>query len=159
MRKTPWRIFSIAMLTFIVIACAPQEPATPTVDNIGTIAAELAISMLTQTAAAVTPTPLPPTLTFTPAVTDTPTLQPTPAATAYPEVNTNSACYQGPGETYPLVGNISVTELVEFAGVAHVEGWYVIYDPIYGSLCWIRSENLTLDPSFDVSAYPTLFPD
>lgn len=158
MRNTSWRMISFSMIALVVIACAPQEPATPTVDSIGTIAAELASSMLTQTAAAVTPTPLPPTLTPTPAVTDTPTLEPTPAATAFPEVNTNASCYRGPGESYPLVGNISVTELVEFAGVAHVEGWYVIYDPIYGSLCWIRTENLTLDPSFDVSAYPTLYP-
>lgn len=148
----------IFLTTIFLAACAPQAPATPTADVVGTIAAELAVSMLTQTAGAVTPTPLPPTLTSTPAVTDTPTPEPTPAVTAIPEVNTNSSCYQGPGENYPLVGNITVTEKVEFAGVAHVPGWYVIYDPIYGSLCWIRSENLTLDPSFDISAYPTLYP-
>ena len=156
MKRNDWRVLIAA--TLFIAACAPQEPATPTPDAIGTVAAELASSMLTQTAAAIPPTPLPPTESPTPAFTETPTLEPTPAATAFPEVNTNSPCYRGPSESYPLVVNLTVTELVEFAGVADVPGWYVIYDPIYGSLCWIRSENLTLDPGFDVSAYPTLYP-
>ncbi len=47
---------------------------------------------------------------------------------------------------------------VEMVGVGSVPGWYVIINPYFRSRCWIAAENLILDPSFDVSAYPTITP-
>ncbi|HNB34894.1 MAG TPA: hypothetical protein PK414_01640 [Anaerolineales bacterium] len=153
-------VFVIVLLALILTACTPKTnvDATPTIDSIGTIAADLASMMLTQTAAAYTPTPLPPTETPLPVFTDTPTLEPSPAVTGIPIVSGNAPCYKGPGENYGLVSNITDTKEVEFIGTAHVTGWYVIRNPYYGSLCWIRVENLNLSPDFDISAYPTVMP-
>lgn len=155
------RIVFLVLSTILALtACAPQGnvDVTPTVDSIGTIAAELASVMLTQTASAYTPTPPPPTSTPLPVFTDTPTLEPTPAVTGIPVVSGDAPCFKGPGENYELVSNITDTKEVEFIGSAHVPGWYVIRNPYYGSLCWIKAENLNLSADFDVSAYPTVVP-
>lgn len=67
-------------------------------------------------------------------------------------------CYQGPGPTYPLTSQISSYKAVEFVGIGSVPGWYVIINPYFRSQCWIEAKNLVIDPSFDVSAYPTIKP-
>jgi hypothetical protein len=148
--------FMLLVLALILSACAPKAAAnpTPTIDIIGTTAAQLVEVMLTQTAAAVTPTPVPPTETPLPQFTETPTLAPQPAETAIPQVSGNTACYAGPGNNYGLVVNISEFESVEVAGVSNTPGWYVIYDPIYGSLCWISAEFMKFEPDFDLSSLP-----
>lgn len=114
--------------------------------------------MLTQTAAAYTPTPLPATDTPIPLFTDTPTLEPTPAVTSIPKISGNTACYAGPGSQYGLISNLSDTEEVYVMGIGSVPGWYVIENPIYGSLCWVSASYVTFDPSFDVSTLPTMYP-
>lgn len=151
---------SVITLALLLTACAPQTQSNPvpTVDIIGTTAAQLAGVMLTQTAGAVTPTPLPPTETPVPQVTETPTVEPQPAETAIPQVSGNTACYAGPGSTYALVINISEFELVEVIGVSNTPGWYVILDPVYGSQCWIGAEFVNLGPDFDLSVLPTMYP-
>ncbi|MBN8582634.1 MAG: hypothetical protein J0L96_18360 [Anaerolineae bacterium] len=155
----------IARLFFFFIfiltaACAPAPAAnpTPTPDIIGTTAAQLASLMLTQTSAAYTPTLAPVTNTPQPQFTETPTLDPAPAVTAIPLVNGNTQCYAGPGTNYQLVSNISDTEQVEVAGVAHVPGWYVIRNPIYGSLCWISASNMNFSTDFDLTTLPVIYP-
>ena len=142
-------IISLALLT----ACTPKATPTP-VDLVGTRSAELAASMLTQTVAAYSPTPLP--ATATPAFTDTPAPTQTPAATSVPKVTGSSPCYTGPATTYPLVSNISDTKLVEIVGVSNVPGWYVIMNPYFHTKCWIAAEHLILDPNFDASVFPTM---
>lgn len=151
-------VFLLFSTALTMAACAPQADVTPTVDSIGTIAAELASVMLTQTASANTPTPPPPTVTPLPVFTDTPTMEPTPAVTGIPVVSGDAPCFKGPGENYELVSNITDTKEVEFIGSAHVPGWYVIRNPYYGSICWIKAENLNLSADFDISAYPTVVP-
>ncbi|HQU35745.1 MAG TPA: hypothetical protein PLR65_04100, partial [Anaerolineales bacterium] len=47
----------------LLTSCAPQVPATPTIDVICTLAIEIAAQIQTQTAGAVTPTPIPHTAT------------------------------------------------------------------------------------------------
>lgn len=159
MQRKHWSIISKALTAMLILAaCAPQVEVTPTVDSIGTVAAQLASSMLTQTAAANTATSLPPTATPPPVFTDTPTVEPTPAVTSIPVVSGDAPCFKGPGENYGLVSNITDTKEVEFIGSAHVAGWYVIRNPYYGSLCWIKAENLNLGADFDISAYPTVIP-
>lgn len=155
--KNPKTLF--LALTLLATACSAQPTnPTPTVDIIGTTAAQLASVMLTQTAGAVTSTPLVPTETPTPEVINTPTLEPTIGPTPYPKVTGDTPCYKGPGSQYPLVLNIGEFEEVIIAGVANVPGWYVIYDPIYGALCWISSDYVNLPDGLDVNALPTIMP-
>ncbi len=152
---------SISLLVvFSMAACAPAPAAnpTPTPDIIGTTAAQLAALLLTQTSAAYTPTLAPVTDTPIPRFTEIPTQTPAPAVTAIPLVTGNTQCYSGPGTNYQLVSNISDTEQVEVAGVAHVPGWYVIRNPIYGSLCWISASNMNFSPDFDLTTLPVIYP-
>lgn len=145
----------VLMMT-LLSACAPKAAPVPTVDAVGTISAELAAMMMTQTAAAYSPTP--PPFTATPAFTETPTLAPTPVGTAIPRVRGPAPCYTGPGASYPLSSNISDYKLVQIVGVGSVPGWYVIINPYFYSQCWIAAEYLVLDKNFDVSVYPTIKP-
>jgi hypothetical protein len=153
---------SIILVTTLITACAPTPASTPTVDVIGTMSVELASMMLTQTVAAYSPTPPPsPTFTATPVFTETPALPPTPVETVMPKVLEAGGadvapCYQGPGPNYPLTSQISSMKYVEMVGVGSVPGWYVIINPYFHSQCWIEARHLVLDPSFDVSAYPTV---
>ena len=154
----------IILTTILLTACAPTVPATPTVDVIGTMSVELASVMMTQTVAAYSPTPLPsPTFTATPVFTETPTLPPAPVETVMPKVMEASGadaapCYEGPGPSYPLTSQVSSYKDVVMVGVGSVPGWYVIINPYFRSACWIEAKNLIIDPSFDVSAYPTVKP-
>ena len=150
----------LSLTGFLMNACLPPSNPnpTPTIDIIGTTAAQLASMMLTQTAAAYTPTPFPSTDTPVPLFTDTPTLEPTPAVTSIPKIAGATACYAGPGSSYGLVSNLSDTEEVIVMGIGSVPGWYVIENPYYGSLCWVSSQNLTLGPDFDPSSLPTINP-
>ena len=154
------RYFHLIILVITLLsACAPTPVPTPTVDVIGTMSMELASAMMTQTVAAYSPTPLPsPTFTATPPVTETPTLLPAPVETVVPKVKGPAPCYMGPGSSYPLTSNISDFKDVEMIGIGSVSGWYVIKNPYFNSPCWIAAENLVLDPSFDVSVYPTITP-
>lgn len=155
--------YLIALSIILLSACVPQAPATPTVDIAGTMAVELAAMMMTQTVAAYSPTP-PPSPTFTPAppMTETPTVPPAPVATIMPKVveaggAEAAPCYLGPvADGNKMSGTISSYKDVEFVGVSHVAGWYVIINPYFRTKCWIEAKNLVLDPSFDVSAYPTV---
>lgn len=145
-------IFSLfGVLTLSACANVPAD-AAPTMDVVGTTAAELARMMLTQTAGAVTPTPFPPTETPLPSFTETPTLEPTIAVTAIPMISRDTGCYDGPGTNRTLVTNIVVTEQVEVVGISSVPGWYVIRNPIYGSLCWVPQDALELAPDFDLTS-------
>jgi len=147
-------ICALSMLLFLA-ACAP-EATPPPVDTVGTVAAQLASVMLTQTVAAYSPTPHP--ATSTPMVTETPTLEPTPEATKRPEVIGYSPCYAGPGPSYPLISNISDTKKVELIGIGSVSGWYVIKNPYFNSPCWIEAEDLKIFSDIDLSVYPTVMP-
>jgi len=149
------RMITAVTVLLLLVACA-GEPTPPPVDTVGTIAAQMASMMLTQTVAAYSPTPLP--ATSTPVFTETPTLEPTPAVTKRPEVIGFSPCYTGPGSSYPLVSNISDTKRVDLIGIGSVPGWYVIKNPYFNSPCWISVEDLKIFSDIDLSAYPTITP-
>ncbi|MBN8583380.1 MAG: hypothetical protein J0L96_22135, partial [Anaerolineae bacterium] len=107
MKKILSRRLVICICAAILItSCAPQAPSTPTMDIIGTTAAQLAAEMLTQTAGAVTATPLPPTETPTPQVTNTPEVPTEKPVITRPMVITFTGCYTGPGESYKFISNI-----------------------------------------------------
>lgn len=163
--ETIMRIRRIKSALIILLAalwsasCLPRRAnVEPTVDVIGTTAAQLASVILTQTAGAPTPTPPPPTNTTPPSFTDTPAYSPTPAVTSIPKISGNAACYEGPGSQYALVSNLQDTEEVIVIGIGSVPGWYVIENPYYGSMCWVETKYLTFDPTFDPSILPTMPP-
>ena len=149
----------------LLTSCAPQVPATPTIDVIGTLAIEIAAQIQTQTAGAVTPTPIPPTATETPMFTDTPSEPPTETPKPQPPaVITFAGCYKGPGENYTLISNIdpsirkSGRQNVNILGVGSEPGWIVIENPYFHNPCWIRIENMEIGPHIDLSKYKVMTP-
>jgi hypothetical protein len=145
-----------SMAALALLAACTSEPTPPPVDVVGTMAAQLASDMLTQTSAAYSPTPLP--STATPNSTETPTLEPTPSVTRQPQVIGYSPCYAGPGSSYPLISNISDTKKVELLGIGSIPGWYVIKNPYFYSPCWISADYLTIPEETDLSIFPTINP-
>ncbi len=149
------------MVILIVTACAPKATPPP-VDIIGTMSVQLASQMLTQTAAAYSPTPLPPTATLTPLpVTETPTAEPTSSEPPKrPYVITFAACWLGgPGPNNPLDSNINEKTRVDILGIGSVEGWYIIRNPYFHKPCWIKAVNLNIDPRTDMSQFPVMTPE
>jgi hypothetical protein len=146
------KFLRMIMISLAVIlagtACVPQAPATP-VDVIGTTAAELAMVMLTQTAGAVTATPIP--------ATEEVKRQP-------PVVITFVPCYTGPDESYTFISNIdpsirrSGKQVVEILGAGSEPGWVVIRNPYFNNPCWVREENMEIGAHIILSDYPVMTP-
>jgi len=137
-------------------ACAPKATPPP-VDDMATAVAQLAIDMLSQTAAAASPTP---TATLTPSPTETP-----PAATAtsedagrMPMTLTYAACWFGPGPSWALESNISKGKGVELLGIGNVPGWYIIRNPYFHQPCWIQAADLKIFEGTDLTQYPVMTP-
>jgi hypothetical protein len=144
----------LAVLT--VTACRPMATPTP-VDVVGTLAAQMASDMLTQTVAAYSPTPPPPTITLTP--TGTPSVEPTQDSSKKTVTVVGEApCYFGPGPNYTLESYISDTKKVELLGIGSVQGWYVIMNPYFHQACWIAVENVHIDTDMDLTQFPTITP-
>jgi hypothetical protein len=164
MKKTNFR-FCLVLILFIVgiaiSACAPQA-AAPTADVVGTVAAQLAADMLTQTAGAATSMPLPPTVTLTPAFTDTPTPTLPPSQINPPRLIAQTGCWTGPGDTYTLISNIELNQKgrknVIILGMGSVPGWIVIRNPYFNNPCWVPLEAMEIDPNMDLSGYPVMTP-
>jgi hypothetical protein len=150
-------------VSLIGTACTP-EATPPPVDIAGTLAVELAASMLTQTAIAMpppSPTPLP--VTNTPIPTETAVPEPTKDQEALriilvKEVNPNPACRLGPSESYQLISYIHTPKEVELLGIGNVPGWFVIKNPYFGSPCWLPEAVLEIDPALDLSVFPVMSP-
>src|SRR5688572_27667438 len=152
-----WTMISLA-IALSVTACIPKA-TPPAVDVIGTTAAELARVMLTQTAGALSPTPPPPTVTLTPAFTETPTSAPTSSEPPRrPVVTEFTGCWTGPGDTYTLISNIDPKKYVEIIGFGNVDGWYVIRNPYFRNPCWIQMAHVRVDPNMDLSVFPVMTP-
>jgi hypothetical protein len=149
---------TILVLIPIMTACTANA-APPTVDIIGTTAAQLAMSMLTQTAGAHTATPPPPTITLTPAVTETPSPEPTSSEPPKrPVVTEFTGCWTGPGDTYTLISNIDPKKYVEIIGIGNVDGWYVIRNPYFRNPCWIQKAHVRVDPNMNLTVFPVMTP-
>jgi len=155
----------LVLVAATLVACGPQATAAPTVDVAATLALEIAWMMQTQTAGAVTPTPLPPSETATPLFTETLAVTPTDAPEPYaPVVIKFAGCYKGPGENYTLISNIdpsirkSGRQVVTILGIGNEPGWIVIRNPYFNNPCWIRQEYMDISPATDLTAYPVMTP-
>ena len=145
-----------------ITSCAPQAPAAPTMDVIGTAAAQLAAQMLTQTAGAVRSTPFPPTETPTLAFTDTPSVPTEKPVITPPRLIAQTGCWTGPGDTYTLISNIELNQQgrknVIILGIGTEPGWIVIRNPYFNNPCWVRIESMEIDPNMDMSQFPPMTP-
>ncbi|MBM3180532.1 MAG: hypothetical protein FJZ86_09265 [Chloroflexi bacterium] len=145
-------ISSGLVLLSLLSACAPKATPIP-VDLVGTRAADLASMMMTQTAAAYSPTPPP---TFTPEPTATATIEPTSVVIRPPTIkNGPAACYVKPSTSSALTSNITDTKVVELLAIGATPGWYKILNPYFYSPCWVAENNLDLDNNMDLSTFPT----
>lgn len=155
-------IVIILAAAFVITSCGPQAPATPTVDIIGTAAAQMAAEMLTQTAGAVTPTPLPPTETQTPMFTETPAAPTEKPQVKPPALIAQTGCRTGPGDSYTLISNIELNERgrknVTILGMGTEPGWIVIRNPYFNNPCWVKIEDMDIDPNMDMSQFPPMTP-
>ena len=145
-------ISSGLVLLSLLSACAPKATPIP-VDLVSTRAADLASMMMTQTAAAYSPTPPP---TFTPEPTATATIEPTSVVIRPPTIkNGPAACYVKPSTSSALTSNITDTKVVELLAIGATPGWYKILNPYFYSPCWVAENNLDLDNNMDLSTFPT----
>lgn len=146
-----------SVLVMMLLACTQQAEPTPPVDVAGTMAIQLMQQMLTQTATAASPTPLPPTATLIPTETLTP--EPTEAKPLKRTViKVFTGCYYGPGPEYTLDSNISEGRRVDIVGIGSVPGWYVIVNPYFHKQCWVNANDLEIDPNRDLSTLPVMTP-
>ncbi len=146
----------IITLMLVTAACMPTESSTPTVDVVGSTAAQLAFTMLTQTASAYTPTL---SATSTPVPTDTTTPEPTASSPGNTiTVINRPACYFGPGPNYKLESYINTPKKVELLGVGSVSGWYIIRNPYFHAPCWVAASNVQIEPGMDISIFPVMTP-
>lgn len=147
----------LLVVILIIAACSAPKPTPPPVDSMGTIVAQLASGMQTQTAAAYSPTPLPVTPSFTPTLTETPT------PTKNLDKNTViiikfTPCYYGPGPGYGLESNVSADKKVKLLGQGSVQGWYIIFNPYFHQPCWVSSADVRVDSDVDMSRFPIMTP-
>ena len=158
---------SVIGLASILIgtACQPKA-ATPQVDTMATTVAQVAYSLLTQTAvsaaatsAAATPTPHPPTITITPSPTETVVIPLNQSGLPkLPQTVNFAGCYFGPGPSYTSESNISKGKGVQLLGVGSVPGWYIIRNPYFHRPCWISENDLKIFPGTDVTKLPVMTP-
>jgi len=147
----------LSLVILISAGCAPKATPTP-VDIMGT-AVQMAIAMLTQTVAAYSPTPLPPTETPTPSFTETPLYTPTKTPPPKrPVVMEFTGCWTGPGDQYTLISNVDIKKYVDVIGIGSVPGWYVIRNPYFHNPCWIEIAHLKIDPAMDFTKFPLMTP-
>jgi hypothetical protein len=150
-----------AMVLISMSGCTASTPPPPTPDIAGTIAVQLASSMLTQTVAAYSPTPPPATPTLEPTIVPE-TATPEYVATNRPQVmhDPQAACWKGgpPDLGYKLDSNISSYKKVELIGVGSISGWYVIKNPYFNAPCWISAADLNIYSDNDLSAFPIITP-
>ncbi len=138
-------------------ACAPK-PSTPTVDTMATAVAQAASQLLTETAAAASPTPSP-TASVTPSPTDLPTPQITNTPLYTMQLILNFAgCYFGPGPQYTLESNISKGKRVQLLGIGTEPGWYIIRNPYFHRPCWIQAANIKIYDGTDLTSLPVMTP-
>ena len=152
------RLIVILLAAILIFtACAAPQPTPPPVDSMGTIVAELASGMQTQTAAEYSPTPPPMTPTLTPSPTESPT--PTKNLEKNTIIVINFApCYFGPGPSYVLESNISKDKKVRLLGQGSIQGWYIIYNPYFHQPCWISAADVRVDSDVDLSRFPIMTP-
>lgn len=158
------KIVFASSIILAITACAPQAPATPTVDLIGTTSAQLAAEMMTGTAGAVTPTPILPTETPTPEATSTPEAPTKKPVIGRPMVIAFTGCWTGPGESYRFISNIDPSirnngkQAVTILGIGSEPGWYVIQNPYFNNPCWVKAEFLEIDPNMDMNQFKIMTP-
>jgi hypothetical protein len=148
------QLAGIGILVFCMsAACSSSQTSHPPVDSLATNIALGVLAARSQTAQA-----LPPSPTATATQTPTPTLTVTSSPTQQPVVTHFAACWFGPGRAYNLESNIKEGESVDLLAVGTVPGWYIIRNPYFNQPCWIRAENLSLDPAFNPSQFPMMTP-
>jgi hypothetical protein len=159
--RHPFRTRGVRVATLLVLfgaACSPS--ATPPVDAIATTVAQAAFDLLTQTAAAASPTPLPPISTPTALPSETPSLTPTSGEPPRrPQTVNFAACWLGgPGSPNALDSNINKGKAVDLLGLGNAGGWYVIRNPYFHRPCWMLASDLKIFPGTDLSVLPVMTP-
>ena len=152
----------LALALVIVTGCTPKAATPPPVDVAGTIAVQLASSMLTQTVAAYSPTPPPVTPTLTPTIVPMTPTETVYVATNRPKIQKDpqAACWKGgpPSLGYKLDSNITFPKSVDLLGVGSIPGWYIIRNPYFHAPCWVSAEDLQILSDINISTYPVMTP-
>lgn len=75
-----------------------------------------------------------------------------------PLVRIDALCWLGPGDEYEVVSAVKAGTQVELLGRGSLYGWYIIRNPIYHDPCWVMAGNLQIDPGYNVSSLPVMYP-
>ena len=105
----------------------------------------------------ITSTPLqtvPPSKIATVTVTASPSASPTPQD---PLVLRDTICFKEPRVNGRVVSSLDRNTRVELRARADTGGWWLVVNPIYGSLCWVLADDLELDPALDVNTVPIFY--
>ena len=108
--------------------------------------------------------PAPPTLTFTPEISDTPTLTPTMTDTPTPEValiytSANTNCRTGQGVNFPWLVSVQAGDESEAVGVdpsGEYPYWYIRRPDQPNEFCWLWGKHAT--PSGPYESLPVYTP-
>lgn len=147
MRNNIW-IFKFFLLSLLLVGCIKVE-----LKDEREIPRFYEIALVTHTPSGseaapptATPTAIPsntptPTQTVTPLPSDTP-ISPTPASSAV--VNTDAACRQGPGDSFPGSSYLTVGEVVTIVGRNLEATWWLVQKEDGAQICWASKDVLTL---------------
>jgi len=149
------RFPSLAVIGIAVMllsaTCVPKS--TPSPEDAMKTSIAFGVSVV-RTLTAEAPSPQP-----TGTATETPfPVTNTPYYLKNPVVNKLAPCWFGPGRAYNLESNIKEGESVEMVAVGSVPGWYIIINPYYYQPCWIKADDLDMDPMFKPSLFPLITP-
>lgn len=134
-------------LCLIVTACnLPSAASTPTPET----QPENPIQLPSETAILVpyTDTPLP-------SETPLPSATPTPGN---PLVLRTTLCWVGPGAQYEVVSALKEGERVELLGQGSIPDWWIVRNPIYRDPCWVRAQDLQIEPGYNISGLQIFYP-
>ena len=67
-------------------------------------------------------------------------------------------CWRGPGPAYEVVSALKISTRVEIIGKGSISGWWIVRNPIYHDPCWVMASAIRIDPGFDLSSLPIIFP-
>jgi uncharacterized protein YraI len=142
------RVFWCMLIPLVLASCIQvelkDEREIPKFYEIALVTYTPSVSEIAPPTAMATDTP---TITPTPTPTSTPLpsltpISPTPSFAAV--VNTDAACRQGPGDSYPGSSYLTAGELVILLGRNPEATWWLVQKNDGAQICWAANDVITL---------------
>ncbi len=144
----PQSILIISLIAILAFGCSSSAQLPPT-------HTEIPPASVTVVPSTVTPSPIPPTETYTmvpptntvaPTLTETPTSTPSSAPTDMPPsalINGDAGCRLGPGTVYKILVFVSAGDVGVMDGRTEDSTWFRIQLPDEETPCWVFGDLIT----------------